>query len=112
MASKRNVIKATKSPMGCATCYTTNMTRCVIRPTYKGGGSYLPRLQGEHGLWMRQCVIEIHRGGEERRREVREIKKKQERDLWKLTSGRGERTPDVIYMLHAENRTAANTPDI
>lgn len=48
MAGKRNVIKATKSPMGPATCYTTNMTRCVIRPTYKGGGSYLPWSQGEH----------------------------------------------------------------
>ncbi len=47
MASKRNVIKATKSPMGPATCYTTNMTRCVIRPTYKGDGSYLQWLQGE-----------------------------------------------------------------
>lgn len=39
-ASKRNVIKATKSPMGPATCYTTNMTRRVIRPTYKGDCSF------------------------------------------------------------------------
>lgn len=40
-ASKRNVIKATKSPMGPATCYTTNMTRRVIRPTYKGSFFFL-----------------------------------------------------------------------
>lgn len=60
MASKRNVIKATKSPMGSATCYTTNMTRCVIRPTYKGGATYLPGLQGERRLWMRWRVIETH----------------------------------------------------
>lgn len=33
--------------MGLATCYMTNMTRCVIHPTYKGDGSYLPWLQGE-----------------------------------------------------------------
>lgn len=61
MASKRNVIKATKSPMGSATCYTTNMTHCVIRPTYKGGATYLPGLQGERGLWTRWRVIETHR---------------------------------------------------
>lgn len=61
MASKRNVIKATKSPMGSATCYTTNMTRCVIRPTYKGGATYLPGLQGERRLWTRWRVIETHR---------------------------------------------------
>lgn len=48
MASNRNVIKATKSPMSLATSYMTNMTRCVIRPTYNGGRSYLPWLQGEH----------------------------------------------------------------
>lgn len=60
MASKRNVIKATKSPMGSATCYTTNMTRCVIRPTYKGDATYLPGLQGERRLWKGRRVIETH----------------------------------------------------
>lgn len=66
MASKRNVIKAPKSPMGSATCYTTNMTRCVIRPTYKGGATYLPGLQGERRLWARWRVIETHREEEVR----------------------------------------------
>lgn len=70
MASKRNVIKATKSPMGSATCYTTNMTRCVIRPTYKGGATYLPGLQGERRLWMRWRVIETRREEEVRYRKT------------------------------------------
>lgn len=70
MASKRNVIKATKSPMGSATCYTTNMTRCVIRPTYKGDATYLPGLQGERRLWMRRRVIEAHRDEEVRYRKT------------------------------------------
>lgn len=39
-ASERNVIKGTKSPLGPATCYMTNMTRRVIRPTYKGNASF------------------------------------------------------------------------
>lgn len=70
MASKRNVIKATKSPMGSATCYTTNMTRCVIRPTYKGGATYLPGLQGENRLWMRRRVIETHSEEEATHRKI------------------------------------------
>ncbi len=58
--------------MGLATCYTTNMTRCVIRPTYKGDGSYLPWLQGERRR-LNETARESERegeGGNQRKRET------------------------------------------
>lgn len=61
--------------MGPATCYTTNMTRCVIRPTYKGGGSYLPWVQGE-----RRPLNETAKERECKRGKAREGKE-EERDL-------------------------------
>lgn len=89
MASKRNVIKATKSPMGPATCYTTNMTRCVIRPTYKGGSSYLPCLQGESSsLTETARERERKRGGE----------RGEKRDLRGLTFVEAPRRLDSLYM--------------
>lgn len=66
MASNRNVIKATKSPMGPATCCTTNMTRCVIRPAYKGDGSYSSRMWGEQKSQRKT------KGEEEEKRKMRE----------------------------------------
>lgn len=71
MASNRNVIKATKSPMSLATSYMTNMTRCVIRPTYNGGGSYLPWLQGERRP-LNETEKKRNREGEGRKKEKRE----------------------------------------
>lgn len=60
--------------MGPATCYTTNMTRCVIRPTYKGGGSYLPWVQGERSP-LNEMAKEREqeregKGGKKRKRET------------------------------------------
>lgn len=54
--------------MGPATCYTTNMTRRVIRPTYKGDCSFfffffLLRLQGEHRPLNRQTEKQTKKRG-------------------------------------------------
>lgn len=57
--------------MGPATCYTTNMTRRVIRPTYKGDGGYLPWLQGENRPFS-ETARERERQGERAREKVKE----------------------------------------